>query len=117
MIEIFYTQRFQKDLKRLYKKNKQIRQDIDGLVETLRENPRLGTSLGNNLFKIRVKDSSSGKGKSGGYRVITYFLTKNEWLYLMTMYSKTERATISEQEIKVILDSLSPPKKPAKKQN
>jgi len=72
MIEIFYTDRFKKDVKKLFKKNKRIRQDIDDLTRELFVNPRLGTSLGNGCYKIRLKDSSSAKGKRGGYRVITY---------------------------------------------
>ncbi len=36
------------------------------------DNPTSGTSLGHNLYKIRLAIASKGKGKSGGARVITF---------------------------------------------
>jgi len=37
--------------------------------------PRLGTSLGQDVYKIRLRISSKGKGKSGGARVISFVET------------------------------------------
>jgi mRNA-degrading endonuclease RelE of RelBE toxin-antitoxin system len=106
MLQIFYTDTFKKNVKKLYKKNKQIRQDIDNLIGLLRENPTSGSPLGNNCFKVRLKDSSNKKGKSGGYRVITYFLEQDENLTLLTIYAKSERSTISDKELNNILKNL-----------
>jgi len=52
---------------------------------------------------------SKGKGKSGGARVITYSLTKDDEdinLTLLTIYDKSERSTISDKEIKDLLKSI-----------
>jgi mRNA-degrading endonuclease RelE of RelBE toxin-antitoxin system len=107
MIEILYTKRFKKDLKKLFKKNKHIKEDISLLIETLKTNPKSGTALGKSCYKIRVKDSSNKKGKSGGYRIITYLIEIDETLTLLTIYSKSERTTISDNEINEILDTIS----------
>jgi mRNA-degrading endonuclease RelE of RelBE toxin-antitoxin system len=106
MIEIFYANRFKKDVKKLLKKNKRLRQDIDDLIQELLLNPSFGTSLGNNCYKIRLKDSSSTKGKRGGYRVITYLLEKNKKIILLTIYSKSAKSTVTDEEIRGILQEL-----------
>jgi mRNA-degrading endonuclease RelE of RelBE toxin-antitoxin system len=103
MIEIFYTNRFKKDIKRLFKKNRLIKQDVDELIEQLYLNPKSGTPLGNGCYKLRLKNTSTQKGKSGGYRVITYFIESNCRLTLLTIYSKSERSTLSDDEIRSIL--------------
>ena len=51
------------------------------LFEELSENPILGTSLGDNCYKVRVAIKSKGKGKSGGARVITYIITADKEIY------------------------------------
>jgi hypothetical protein len=51
-----------------------------------------------------VKNSDSGKGKSGGYRVI-YERTTTGAIVLITSYSKTEQEDIAPADIRqVILD-------------
>src|SRR5438132_8855272 len=46
--------------------------------------------------KIRV--AGRGKGKSGGYRVITYFGGGDIPVFLLTVFSKGERANLSRPE-------------------
>lgn len=105
-IEILYSDRFKKDIKRLFKKNRKIRADIDTLINTLKSNPNSGTPLGNECYKIRLKDSSTTRRKSGGYRVITYFIEENFKIILLTIYSKSNKSNISDNEIKTILSAL-----------
>lgn len=105
-IEIFYSDRFRKDLKKIVKKNRQIKDDINRLIQALYKEPTLGTPLGNNCYKIRLKDSSTNRGKSGGYRVITYLVDENSMIFLLTVYPKSEKSTISDKEIKLILADL-----------
>jgi hypothetical protein len=40
------------------------------LLNGLEENPKQGTAIGNNCFKIRIAIASKGKGKSVGARII-----------------------------------------------
>nr|WP_235904297.1 type II toxin-antitoxin system RelE/ParE family toxin [Arcticibacter tournemirensis] len=56
--------------------------------------------MGDNCFKIRIAIASKGKGKSGGARVITHVLIKEETVFLLSIYDKAEREAISDKDIK-----------------
>jgi len=80
-----------------------LKNDILLLIDELKENPTTGINLGNNTYKTRMAISSKGKGKSGGARVITYFVDKDNIVYLLSIYDKSEEVNISDSEIKNIL--------------
>jgi len=110
--EIVTTNNFQKEAKRYLKKYKSLKAELEDLNTQLIDNPKLGVPIGNNSFKIRLKVKSKGKGKSGGFRIITYldvnlvfdiYLNK---VYLLSIYDKSETETISEIEILRILKGL-----------
>ena len=54
-------------------------------------------SLGGDVFKIRV--ARSGKGKSGGYRVIVLFRSGEKTFYVYG-FAKSDMANISEKALK-----------------
>lgn len=95
--------RFEKELKRLAKKYKKISEDLYNFKEEILNNPTLGTSLGNNCYKIRVANSSVPTGKSGGFRIITLVKVEKERIILLTIYSKSDKENISDDELKTIL--------------
>ena len=68
---------FDKDLKKLSKKYKSLKEDFKALKEELKENPLLGTDLGDGFKKIRLNITSKGQGKRGGGRVITHEVIVN----------------------------------------
>ena len=92
-------------LKKLAKKYKKIKIDLRNLTEELEEDPKLGIALHHNCYKIRVANSSVPTGKSGGFRVIYYFLDSEHNIYLMSIYSKTQKDSISENELIELLKS------------
>jgi len=96
---------FSHELKRLAKKYPSLKSEYHNLVNELKENPEIGAPLGNNLYKIRLAIASKGKGKSGGARVITYLKIEQSNVYLLSIYDKGERDTISDNEIKIILNT------------
>ena len=97
---------FAKEVKRLAKKYKQIKADLQHLSEALEEDPRTGTALAGNCYKIRLVNSSVPTGKRGGFRVIYYFVDELDgMIYLISIYSKTEQSNISEEKIIDILRS------------
>jgi mRNA-degrading endonuclease RelE of RelBE toxin-antitoxin system len=57
---------FKKEAKRLVKKYPSLKAELAVLFAELEENPILGTSLGNDIYKIRLAIASKNKGKSGG---------------------------------------------------
>ena len=94
---------FDKDVKRLFKKYKQLPNDLKALNKELLENLKSGIELGNRCYKIRLANSSIPTGKSGGFRIIYYHIDSNENLYLMSMYSKNELENIDDKTILNIL--------------
>jgi mRNA-degrading endonuclease RelE of RelBE toxin-antitoxin system len=101
------TPNFKKELKRLLKKFQSLKIEYLNLLDELAQNPTLGTSLGNNIYKIRISIASKGKGKSGGARVITFVVKSEETIYLMDIYDKSEKANITDKEIKSQIEELS----------
>ena len=88
MIKIEYIPNFFRKVKKLSKKNKHLAKDIQELVKVLEKDPTTGTFLGNHIYKIRVANSSKNIGKRGGFRVITYYVDKNNIIYLVEIYEK-----------------------------
>ncbi len=103
--EVRVVEEFQKDVKKLFKKYRSIKNDIFELIEKLEESYDIGIDLGNNLYKIRVKNSDIG-GKSGGYRVIYYVRLENDRIYLLTIFSKTKKENIDVKLLKPIIDRI-----------
>ena len=103
---ITFTPDFKRDYKRLFKKYVSLNEDMKELVEKLKENPILGTPLGNSAFKIRLAISSKNKGKSGGARIITYFLSQENELYLLSIYDKSDQVNISDKSITGLIENI-----------
>jgi len=94
---------FDKDVKRLFKSYKQLPNDLRSLREELLSNPKSGIELGHGCYKIRLANSSIPTGKSGGFRIIYYYIDSNNNLYLMSIYSKNELESIDDKTILNIL--------------
>ncbi|SMP71908.1 mRNA-degrading endonuclease RelE, toxin component of the RelBE toxin-antitoxin system [Desulfonatronum zhilinae] len=102
-LKIFSLPSFARDVKRLHKKYKKLPEDLKRLQDTLTNDPRAGIALTASLHKLRLSNSSTATGKSGGFRVIYYYIDRRGHLYLLKLYSKTEVAGISEDTLKAIL--------------
>ncbi len=100
---------FDRQIKRLAKKQRSIKSDLQGLVNQLKENPETGTALGQNCYKIRLAITSKGKGKSGGSRVITHIHVAGETVYLLSIYDKSEQENLAEGELNDLLNELELP--------
>lgn len=110
MIKVKLFDQFKRELKPLAKKFRTLVVELNQLIDELERNPTQGKSLGSGLYKIRLSSQSKGGGKSGGFRVITYYVeTKNdvETVYLVSIYDKSEFSTVSKTELlKLIENSL-----------
>ncbi|WP_421871066.1 type II toxin-antitoxin system RelE/ParE family toxin [Marinoscillum sp.] len=104
--EVFITSDFKRESKSLIKKYKSLKTEIFDLITALEENPAQGTPLGNDCYKIRLSIKSKGKGKSGGARVITYVRIVEEFVYLLTIYNKSEKENISDKELKKLIEGM-----------
>lgn len=94
---------FDKQAKRLNRKYKRLGADLRQLKAILQNDPAAGIELGKGCYKIRLANSSVPTGKSGGFRVIYYYLDRDSNLYLMSIYSKTEQSSTSEARLLAIL--------------
>jgi mRNA-degrading endonuclease RelE of RelBE toxin-antitoxin system len=103
---ILLTHRFEKELKRLVKKFPSLKVEYKELIVEITQNPKAGTFIGNNCYKIRVAIQSKGKGKSSGARAITYLYVETETVYLLTIYDKGEKADLKPDELKIMIESL-----------
>lgn len=90
---------FERQAKRLMKKYPSLKKEIKTLVNELKENPNLGTSLGYDCYKIRLAIASKARGKSGGARIITHWVFKEDTVFLMTIFDKSEIKNLSDKEI------------------
>jgi mRNA-degrading endonuclease RelE of RelBE toxin-antitoxin system len=96
---------FEKNFKRLSKKYHSLNRDYEVFLRELLANPAMGDDLGNNTRKIRMAIASKGRGKSGGARVITCNVLvsmEDAEIYLLAIYDKGERASVSKNEIKIL---------------
>lgn len=106
MVHISYSPEF---LRHLAKKYKSIADDLEVLRDELNQNPYAGADIGGGVRKVRMSIRNKGKGKSGGARVITYLVSaveENIEISLLTIYDKSERENISDQEIKALIQAL-----------
>ncbi len=97
------TDNFLREAKKLIKKYPSLKSELIKLQELLIKNPTFGISLGNDIYKIRISFSSKGKGKSGGARIMTFVVVKEEAVYLFSIFNKGEKDSLSEKELKELL--------------
>jgi mRNA-degrading endonuclease RelE of RelBE toxin-antitoxin system len=97
---------FERQAKRLVKKFPSLRKELQQLINELKESPEKGISIGHNCYKIRLAIASKGKGKSDGARVISYIVYKNDTVYLLSIYDKSDLATLTDKEILELIESI-----------
>jgi mRNA-degrading endonuclease RelE of RelBE toxin-antitoxin system len=100
-IRIQFTDEFKGELRTLAKRYRQIRADIQPLIEQLQAGEFPGDQIsgtGYTVFKVRAKNSDIRKGKSAGYRIIYQILSPDSILLLL-IYAKSDRTDVSTEEI------------------
>ena len=97
---------FERDLKFLAKKHRSIPADFKKLLDDLELNPTMGDEVLKDCYKIRMAITSKGKGKSGGARLITFVYISDQTIFLLSIYDKSETATISDKELRELIKSL-----------
>ncbi|PCK09091.1 MAG: addiction module antitoxin [Alteromonadaceae bacterium] len=102
-----YTPEFKRALRKLSRRYRSLRGDLTPLLIELEAGKTPGDQLQSGgrytAFKVRVKNSDSLKGKSGGYRVI-YYLKSSDQTVLTTLYSKSEQSDIPVEELRRIIE-------------
>lgn len=104
-INIALTSEFQKALKTLKKRYRNIRRDIEPIIGELQRGNFLGTQISGtdySVFKVRVRNRDVRKGKSGGYRLI-YQLKSPDSILVLTLYSKSDVDNVTAQALTEII--------------
>ncbi len=105
--EVQKTPLFEKLVNDLIRNFRSISSDIDGFTDTLDDKSKLGVNLGNNVYKARIANSDKNKGKSAGYRLISYLKLENQTLTYIYIYDKSQLENISEEKLdKIVLEML-----------
>jgi hypothetical protein len=68
------------------------------VVDALAANPTAGDIMPGCGGARKLRVAKPGKGKSGGYRVITYFGGDDLPVFLLTVFGKNERANLTQSE-------------------
>jgi len=94
---------FAREVKALHKRYRKIGEDLSKLRSQLIADPKAGVPIGDHCYKIRLANRSVPTGKSGGFRVVYYYLDGHEDLYLISIDSKSDLENISDTKITDIL--------------
>lgn len=108
--QVFVVNEFQSQIRQLAKRYRQIRSDVQPLIQQLQAGEFPGdqvASIGYTVFKVRVKNSDIRKGKSGGYRVIYQVLSPTAVL-LLFIYPKSDRSDVTAEEIQSVIEKFQP---------
>lgn len=96
--EVELTDHFKKEARKLTKKYRSLKTELEALGEQLAKNPTIGTPLGHDVYKVRLAIGSKGKGKSGGARVITFVKVVKEKIYLVSIYDKGQLDNLTKDQ-------------------
>lgn len=103
------THEFDKEIERLARKYPSVFDAVDELIAQTEDDLRPGSrvpGVGAVVYKARLPNRSARRGRRGGFRVI-YYLQFPDAVFLLTIYSKTENDSISNAEIRRIINTVT----------
>jgi len=92
-----------KSIKKLSKKFKNISKDVNVFLDNIKTIDDLGVELKSNVYKVRIANSNKNRGKSSGYRLISYLKIVDNDLHLLYIYDKSLIENLTEKEIDNII--------------
>lgn len=72
------------------------------LQEALVTRPEMGALIKNSGGLRKVRWSLEGRGKSGGVRVIYYWMSADDQLYMLLAYPKSEQANLTDAQVNAL---------------
>lgn len=70
----------------------------EAVIDMIAKDPEAGEIMPGCGGARKLRIAKPGKGKSGGYRVITYFAGKDVPVFLLTVFGKNEKASLNQRE-------------------
>ena len=81
-------------------------EEYQALQTYLMQKPDAGDIVKGSGGVRKVRWASKGKGKSGGVRIVYYWKKPDHEIWMLTVYSKSERSTISGHLLKQIAEAI-----------
>ncbi|MCC6801623.1 MAG: type II toxin-antitoxin system RelE/ParE family toxin [Anaerolineae bacterium] len=107
-VRVVATPHFNRSFKRLRKKYRRIEGDLKPFIAQLERGETPGDQIQRvklTVYKARIPSTDAQRGKSGGYRVI-YYLKMVDFIFLVDIYPKSERADISTGELHHLIEEV-----------
>jgi len=105
-MEIYETSVFTKQITGLISD-----EDYRDLQRVLVVNPLAGAMIKNSGGLRKIRWRIAGKGKSGGIRVIYYYVTANSKIFMLVAYEKSKKDDLTQKQLaslrKLLMEELS----------
>jgi hypothetical protein len=72
------------------------------LQEELEKHPDVGSKIKGSAGLRKLRWAIEGQGKSGGVRVIYYWVVAQDRIFMLYMYPKSKQADLSAEQLKVL---------------
>jgi hypothetical protein len=72
------------------------------IVDAIAADPMMGDEIRGSGGARKIRFAGRGKGKSGGYRVVTFFSGPDIPVFLLNVFSKGDRANLSTAEVNAL---------------
>jgi len=85
-------------------------EERDVIVNFVASNPDAGNEIRGTGGARKLRFAGKGKGKSGGYRVITFYGGDDIPVFLLNVFAKNEKTDLSQaerNELKTVLTALA----------
>jgi hypothetical protein len=85
-------------------------EERDAIVNFVATNPNAGNEIKGTGGARKLRFAGKGKGKSGGYRVITFYSGDDIPVFLLNVFAKNEKTDLSQaerNELKTVLTALA----------
>lgn len=73
---------------------------------SLVEHPDAGAVIKESGGIRKIRWASGSQGKSGGVRIIYYWMKSKDQIYLLAIYSKSEKENLSKKDLKKVKELL-----------
>jgi hypothetical protein len=77
------------------------------IVDAIAADPMMGDEIKGSGGARKIRFAGRGKGKSGGYRVITFFSGPDIPVFLLNVFGKGDRSNLSKAEVNALQAILS----------
>lgn len=98
MRTVFETPTFQKISDKIWSEDERLE-----FITWIAANPLVGDVIPGSNGARKVRWKTSNTGKSGGVRIIYFNLVEKEIVYLLTMYTKSNKTNLSSAEIQKVI--------------